>query len=176
MPPAFPDWFFENLHNKSIRNLKLKPHVNLFCIASSLDAIETIEIDDRTEAYDWSMLRLDVMDKMLDLNCWELVYSPPNIPDREQLERIFTKKCQQKPWYKTCRLKIGHPQWLQHRHEFQLTFEFCKMLVDTLRNLRNLELYNVHDCYEELQAYLREHKPKELEKVVLNDEEALENL
>jgi len=32
-------------------------------------------------------------------------------------------------------------------------------------------LYNVHDCYEELQAYLAEHKRETLEMIILHNED-----
>jgi len=70
-------------------------------------------------------------------------------------------------------IRIGHSNWLHHREEFQLTFEFCKHLIDKLSSLETLELYNVHDCYDELQAYLTEHKPKGLMTTKLHNEDPL---
>jgi len=67
---------------------------------------------------------------------------------------------------------IGHPGWLQHHENFQLSFEFCKSIIDLQPYLRSLELYNVQDCYQELKAYIADHMPTKMdeEDLILHNE------
>jgi len=135
-----------------------------------------IRIVHASSTLDISELRLDVIKKMsVDSGSFdELIYSPPIIPDREKLEEAFTLFINQEgSWISS--LCIGHPNWLNHRHEFQLSFKFCQMLVDKMININYLELYNVQDCHDELKAYLETQKTKFSEKpppmIILQNEE-----
>jgi len=93
---------------------------------------------------------LDVI-KKLHVGSARPVYSPPNIPDREKFEESFTTFMRKNGARQgVC---IGHPNWLHHRHEFQLSIEFCKMVIDKMDHFNEIELYNVHDCHDELKEY-----------------------
>jgi len=62
---------------------------------------------------------------------------------------------------------FGHPNWLRHKDEFQLSLGFCKRLVDAAPNLKELKLYNIRDAHEEFVAHLAANKPETFEVIEL---------
>jgi len=151
----FPDWLFADLHNDTIKELHLGNHpMNFIHILNALQEVEKIKISEDECTLDVSELRLDVIKKISVDYVSVLTYSPPIIPDRVKFEEALTYLIKQ--GQKTF-IRIGHPDWL-HCHEFQLSIEFCKMLVDKMERYCELELYNVHDCHDELKAYLKKKK------------------
>jgi len=151
---SLPDWFFYDLHNDTIKELQLRldpPFKSFTRLANSVLQAEKISIESHDCVANVSGLQLDVI-KKLDVRSAGFLYSPPNIPDREKFEESFTTFMSKNELsYGIC---IGHPNWLHHRRQFQLSFEFCKMLVDKMHHFKGIELYNVHDSHDELQEYL----------------------
>jgi len=164
-----PEWFFSDLHNDAIEELNVVFYSNFIRIANSLQAVKKIRF--RSRKMILSEIRLDVIAKIVVHSSPTLIFSPPEVPDREEFESAFTKLFNNlERSYSIEKISIGHPNWLRHRQEFQLTFGFIKHLIDKSSYLRSLVLFNVHDCYDELKAYLTNHKPKSLRGIKLNDE------
>jgi len=166
-----PECFFSDLYNNTIEELNIVLCGNFIRIANSLQAVKKIRY--REVEIDLSALRLDVIAKVHFSSNGNIIYSPPEVPpDREELESAFTKLfCNRKRSDPIKQIHFGHPDWLRHHQEFQLTFGFCKHLIEKSPQLRSLVLFNVHDCYDELRAYLIDNKPASLIEIKLNDEE-----
>jgi len=163
---SYLERFFSDLHNDTIEELNVHHSGKLIRIANSLQALEKICIHET--CVDLSELRLDVITKIHFHSAWQIIYSPPEVPDREELESVFIKCFKNRnAIHSLGTIRIGHPNWLRHR---QLTFEFCKHLIEKSPQLEKLVLFNVHDCYDELRAYLTDNKPPWLTKIKLNGE------
>jgi len=173
---VLPDTFFDELpHNSTIESINLECTIKNARLLNFMDAVKKIHLYS-FEHMDLSDLRLDVIEKIANCYDRDITYAPDEVPEsREQFETIFDQFLQRKPSWdrlsKFGRLKkicIGHPSWLRHQDEFQLSLAFCKSLVEFTPNLKELKLYNVRDAHEELVAYLAANKPQTLEVIELH--------
>jgi len=165
--PGLPETFFDGLpRNNTIQSITVKePCKNVVRLFNFMDAVKEIEIHDTASHLNLSDLRLDVIAKITVFSEDQLIYSPEEVPEnRVEFERIFDQLLQPKYLFLKA-ICIGHPSWLRHQDEFQLSFEFCKNLMNAVPKLKQLKLYSVHPDFA---AYLDANKPKSLESIELH--------
>jgi len=173
---TFPDWFLENLQNKTIKTLIIRscPMNILLPIINLCQAVEKIILYDR-EFYDLSEMSWNVINKIhAHAYHWphiKMFYAPPNIPNSDQLESNIIDCFEKGRWKGIHLLRIGSTKWRENHPNFQLSFQFCKYLIDLVEMadliIQKLELFNVHDC-DELRAYLDKLKPLTLDNIKLH--------
>jgi len=166
-----PETFFDELpHNNTIESVTLRCATGNFVrLLNFLDAVKEIESDCYDSHLDLSDLQLDVIAKVVKFNEDHLTYAPYEVPDNsDEFEKIFGELLMKSKDDGLKKICIGHPSWLRHQDEFQLSIGFCKNLVQSTSNLKELKLYNVRDAHEELVAYLAANKPEALEVIELH--------
>jgi len=167
-----PETFFNGLPlNNTIEKVTLRCETENFVqLLNSLDAVEEIESDCYHSHLDLSGLQMDVIAKIVKFNENHLTYAPEEVPENsEEFEKIFGQLLKRRPLNDDGlkKIYIGHPSWLRHQDAFQLSLEFCKNLVESAPNVKELKLYNIRDAHGEFAAYLATNKPKTLELIEL---------
>jgi len=167
--PILPETFFNDLpRNDTIERITLRCAIkNFMLLLNSLDAVNEIE----SECYshlDLSGLRLEIIAKITKFNEDHLTYAPEEVPENSvEFEKIFGQLLQRTLHHNLKIICIGHPSWLRHQDEFQLSLEFCKNLVEAAPKLEKLKLYNVRNIHVGLAVYLATRKSTKLELVDL---------
>jgi len=173
-----PETFFDDLpRNNTIERITLRCGVRNFVrLLNTLDAVKRIDSGCYNSHLDLSGLRLDVIAKIVSFNEDHLTYAPEEVPDNsDEFEKIFGKLLELQRGSQRNSLEticIGHPSWLRHQDEFQLSLEFCKRLVKSAPDLEELELYKVHPDFA---AYLVTNMPKNLKVIELHTADSSSN-
>jgi len=167
---TFPKWFLDNLQNKTIKKLHLHipPKEFIAPIVNSLRAVEEIILYGGICSVDLSEMPWNIINKIYARPHQRLgiYYAPTNILNPEQIENNIIDCFEKGRWKKLKQLCIGNSEWPENPHNFQLSFKFCKYLIDLVDNLKidKLYLHSVHDC-NELQALRSTLKPSTLSKI-----------
>jgi len=154
--------------NNTIESITLRNEIKSFVrLLNSMDAVKKIESDCSRACLNLSGLRLDVIAKIAEFKEDQFIYAPKEVPENnEEFETVFGQLLQRTSyWNQLKKIFIGHPSWLDHQNEFQLSLEFCKSLVNAAPKLKELKLYNVHPDFA---AYLDANKPKKLKTIQLH--------
>jgi len=146
-----------DLSNNTIELLNFNgTELFLVPVANSLRNARRINVRVIERFFNMSRLQLDVIDK-ITFSGDSYMYCPIDVPQvgRERFEEIFLNFTRRHT--KIEKICIGHSEWLQHRDEFELSFEFCRSLVTISSNVKNLQLYNVPQAHvNELREYCKE--------------------